>query len=129
MSARNEVVDQFMRELEHPRKAEIEYLRQVLLACDSEVTEHVKWNAPSFRFRGDDRVTFRLQPKNRVQLVFHRGVKVKDTEHFGFEDEEGLLEWVSADRAVVTFQDSHDVELKADAVARLASAWMQATSE
>jgi hypothetical protein len=32
-----------------------------------------KWNAPSFRHAGEDRVTFRLQPGDKLQLIFHRG--------------------------------------------------------
>ena len=49
--------------------------------------EHVKWNAPSFCYAGVDRVTFRLQPGNRLQLVLHRGAKVRDdAADFRFED-------------------------------------------
>ena len=38
-----------------------------LLAIDLPITERVKWNAPSFCVDGDDRVTMRLQPKDRVE--------------------------------------------------------------
>jgi hypothetical protein len=39
--------------------------RTDVLASDDGITEHVKWNAPSFCYAGVDRVTFRLQPGNR----------------------------------------------------------------
>ena len=70
-------VDSFMSGLRHPRKNEIEAVRSSILASAPGITERVKWNVPSFGSVGDDRVTFRLQPGNRVQLIFHRGAKVR----------------------------------------------------
>ena len=52
-------------------------------------------------------MTFRLFPEDRVQLVFHRGSKVKgDADDFAFDDDTGLLSWVAADRAVVALRDA-----------------------
>lgn len=129
MSNRNEAVDRFMAELEHPLKEEIELVRSSILGSSKEVTEHIKWNAPSFCFKGDDRVTMRLQPKGRLQLIFHRGVKVKDSKDFVFEDTSGLLEWAAADRAVVTLQDMKDVKAKKAALVKLVKQWMKSTSD
>ena len=71
------------------------------------ITEHVKWNAPSFCYAGEDRVTFRLYPEDRAQLVFHRGSRVKDdADAFAFDDDTGLLRWVANDRAVVALRDA-----------------------
>ena len=51
-------------------------------------------------------MTFRLFPEDRVQLIFHRGSKVKgDAGDFVFDDT-GLLGWIAADRAVVALQDA-----------------------
>jgi hypothetical protein len=60
-------VDTFLDDLVHPRKAEIEELRAVLLGSSPGMTERVKWNAPSFCVNGDDRITFRLQPGDRME--------------------------------------------------------------
>ncbi len=127
MAKKAEDVERFMRELEHPLKAEISRVRSAILAASSEVTEHIKWNAPSFCIGGEDRVTFRLQPEDRFQLVFHRGSKVKDAKGFRFEDDSGLLEWAAADRAVLTFQDAKDVKAKSAAAVELVARWMEAT--
>jgi hypothetical protein len=70
-------VDAFLRELSHPMKDEIVEVRAAILASDEQITEHIKWKAPSFCYHGDDRVTFRLLPEG-LQLVFHRGAKVRD---------------------------------------------------
>jgi hypothetical protein len=46
--------------------------------------------------RDDDRITFRLQPGDRVQLVFHRGTRKRDdATTFSFQDGTGLMEWVA----------------------------------
>jgi hypothetical protein len=67
-------VDTFLDDLVHPRKAEIEELRAVLLGSSPGMTERVKWNAPSFCVNGDDRITFRLQPGDRMERpVFAMG--------------------------------------------------------
>ena len=120
-------VDRFLAELEHPLKAGVEQLRADILASDDAITEHVKWNAPSFCHGGVDRVTFRLQPGNRLQLVLHRGAKVRDdAADFRFDDDSGLLDWVAPDRAVVTFRDLDDVAARRSAVADLVRRWVAA---
>jgi hypothetical protein len=82
-------------------------LRLAILDSNDRITEHVKWNAPGFCYAGEDRVTFRLYPEDRVQLVFHRGSRVKDVAvSFAFEDDTGLLRWVANDRAVVALRDA-----------------------
>jgi Domain of unknown function (DU1801) len=88
--------------LDHLLKEGIERLRTAILDSNDGITEHVKWNAPSFRYVGEDRVTFRLYPADRAQLVFHRGSRIKPgAKDFAFDDDTGLLRWVAADRAVV----------------------------
>jgi hypothetical protein len=99
---RSQEVDGFMGGLDHTRKEGMERLRTAILNSNDGISEHVKWNAPSFRYAGEDRVTFRLYPSDRAQLVFHRGSKVEPgAKDFAFEDDTGLLEWVAADRAVM----------------------------
>ncbi len=120
-------VDAFLAELEHPHKSAIELLRAAILAADDGITEHVKWNAPSFCFGGVDRATFRLQPGNRLQLILHRGVKVRDDAgEFRFEDPAALLEWVAADRAVITVADLADAKARLPEVVELIRRWMLA---
>lgn len=120
-------VDEFMRKLEHPMKREIEAVRAIVKDADGRITERIKWNAPSFCYAGDDRVTFKLYPPERIQLVFHRGAKVKDGEPFSFTDDSGLLAWVASGRGLVTFENMEDVEAKAPALRELVRRWVQTT--
>lgn len=130
--AKAPTVEQFLEDLSHPRKAEILELRRAILGANSDITEQVKWNAPSFCINGDDRVTFRLQPKDVVELVFHRGAKKRtetDTSAFSFDDPKGMVTWRGADRGIVAFADRHDVEDKLPAVVDLVDRWMKATAD
>jgi hypothetical protein len=125
MPNRSQEVDRFMRKLNHPLKEGVEQLRAAILDSNDQITEHIKWNAPSFRYAGEDRVTFRLYPENRVQLVFHRGAKAKsDAEDFAFEDDTGLLRWVADDRAVVALRDVKDAEAKQRALVEVVNRWV-----
>ncbi len=122
MPNRTQEVDRFMKELEHPFKEEVERLRSAILESNDRISEHIKWNAPSFRYAGEDRVTFRLYPEDRVQLVFHRGAKVKrDGKDFVFHDGTGLLKWVARDRAVVALRDA---EARRPALVDLVNRWI-----
>jgi hypothetical protein len=118
-------VDAFMVTLDHPARAAIQRLRSLLLGADPRIAEGIKWNAPSFRYRGDDRLTFNLHPKDRIQLVFHRGAKVKDNQDFVFEDHSSLLEWRSEDRALLTLMDMDDYRSKEQAVVSLVKQWVE----
>jgi hypothetical protein len=120
-------VDAFLAELRHPLKPGVERLRAAILASDDRISEHVKWNAPSFRFAGEDRVTFRLQPGDRLQLVLHRGVRKRDdVAEFRFADPSGRVEWAAPDRGVLTFRDLEDVEARTPEVVRLVGRWLAA---
>jgi hypothetical protein len=127
MANRNADVDEYMKALDHPLKEGIEQVRLGILNSDTRITEHIKWNAPSFCMNGEDRVTFNVHPKGGVQLVFHRGTKAKDSKDFAFEDGAGLLEWRAADRAVVTLRDMSDIEAKEAALIETVNRWMEYT--
>lgn len=120
-------VDQFLAALHHPLKEGVLRLRAAILAADPEITEHVKWNAPSFRYGSEDRVTFRLQPRGKLQLIFHRGAKVRaDTADFVFADPSGLMTWPAPDRAVIDFPDLASVAAHEPEIGPLVKRWILA---
>jgi hypothetical protein len=127
MGAPSADVEQYLVDLQHPLKEGVLQLRAAILASDPAISEHVKWNAPSFRYAGEDRVTFRLQPRGRLQLIFHRGAKVRaDTSGFVFEDPSGLMTWPAPDRAVVDFPDLAAVTTRQEQVIALVQRWVLA---
>ena len=118
-------VEEFLATLDHPQVDDVRRLRAAIMASDADLTEHVKWRAPSFCSNGVDRVTFRLFPADHLQLVFHRGAKPQDTAGFEFPDDTGLLRWADTDRAVLTLGDSADVAAKQDAIVALVERWVR----
>lgn len=45
-----------------------------------------------------------------MQLVFHRGVKARDTTGFACDGDTGPMEWAAPDRAIVQLTDSADMQ-------------------
>ncbi|WP_317890669.1 DUF1801 domain-containing protein [Paenibacillus arenilitoris] len=120
----HERVVAFLNDLEHPLKAEIEEVRSILLSANDRLTEQIKWNAPSFCYENEDRVTFNLRGNGYFLLVFHRGAKAKAAKET-YEDETGLLEWAAADRATVKFTDMDDVAAKKEKLAEAVNRWIE----
>lgn len=122
-------VAEFLNNFEHPLKKEIEEVRKIILSTNESITEHIKWNAPSFCFNNEDRVTFNFQGKGFFRLIFHCGAKVKDhaVNRNLFEDTTGLLDWVTTDRAMIKLTDMNDVESKKEKLAAVVVKWIEVT--
>ena len=99
-----EEVNQFMEKLDHPFKAEVQMIREIIKNVDSEITEQIKWKAPSFSYKGEYLVTFNLRDQQKIHLVFHNpkiaNVKSK------------LLEGDYEDRRMAYFADENDIKAK-----------------
>ena len=110
-------VDGFMRNLEHPLKPEVQAVREIIKAVNPGITEQVKWNAPSFSYKGY-MVTFNLRPKQHVHLVWHNpGVVHVDSE---------LLEGDYPDRRMTYLVDMKDVTAKKAELKRVVQALVDA---
>lgn len=120
-----ENVESFLASLEHPFKAEIVALRQIILGADPGITEGIKWNAPSFR-TSEYFATFQLRAKDGVQVILHLGAKKRDTAATGIAiaDPESLLEWLAKDRASVKFRDLKDIDARRSAFAEVIRQWI-----
>jgi uncharacterized protein YdhG (YjbR/CyaY superfamily) len=102
--SRTDKVDEFLENLSHPLKAEIEAVRSIIKGVNKNINEEIKWNAPSFNYKGEYLVTFNLRDAKRIHLVFHNPhiVKVKSE----------LLEGNYVDRRMVYLTDMQDVKKK-----------------
>ncbi|WP_338452689.1 DUF1801 domain-containing protein [Niallia oryzisoli] len=122
-----EQVAEFISNLEHPLKEEIAMVRKIILSTDKKITEHIKWNAPSFCYEGEDRITFNLHGKGFFRLVFHCGAKVKDrnTNEQLIIDTSGLLEWKAVDRAMMKFTDKKDINAKEEKLKEIITKWLE----
>jgi hypothetical protein len=94
-------VDDFMATLDHPLKAEVQRLRGLIKGVDPDITEQVKWKAPSFSCAGEYLVTFNLRATRHVHLVFHNPRIA--------EVDSDLLEGDYPDRRMAYFTSAQDV--------------------
>lgn len=120
-------VDAFMRALEHPYKPEISAIRDIILAADPMIAEGIKWAAPSFRTR-EFFATFHLRAKGCVQIILHRGAKVRDgasPERLPIADPGRMLEWLSKDRASVKLHSLTEIEERRADLSSLISQWIK----
>jgi uncharacterized protein YdhG (YjbR/CyaY superfamily) len=99
-----EQVNEFMDKLDHPFKAEVEMVREIIKNVNKDITEQIKWNAPTFSYKGEYLVTFNLWEKGRIHLVFHNPMisKVKSK----------LLEGDYDDRRMAYFTNKSDIQAK-----------------
>lgn len=118
--------DALLRARAHPLGDVIQALRALLRETEPGLEEHVKWNAPSYRHQGEDRITFQLRDDDRVRLVFHCGSKPSDrgrTQRL-VDDPAGLLEWAAPDRGIASFRSLAEVRQHASALAALVRRWL-----
>jgi uncharacterized protein YdhG (YjbR/CyaY superfamily) len=102
--SRTDMVDEFLENLSHPLKAEVEAVRSIIKGVNKDINEEIKWKAPSFNYKGEYLVTFNLQDEKRIHLVFHNSQisKIKSK----------LLEGDYKDRRMAYFADMRDIEAK-----------------
>ncbi|WP_031221250.1 DUF1801 domain-containing protein [Asticcacaulis benevestitus] len=117
-----------MAALDHPHKAAIETLRGIIMAVDPVIGEGIKWNAPSFSapsVTGKDEwfATFHPRAKSGVQIILHRGAKVRG--YTGtIDDPDQLLEWLATDRARLSFGDEADIAPKREPLTMILRQWI-----
>lgn len=96
-------VNDYLADFDHPLKAEIEAIREIILSASDKITESVKWSAPSYAYK-DNLCTFNPRAKKFVNLTFHKGALINDTT--------GLLEGDQKEARVARFANMQEVEAK-----------------
>jgi Domain of unknown function (DU1801) len=119
-------VNEFMNQLDHPFKAEIQAIRTAILGVSTGVAEGIKWNAPSYRTT-EYFATTNLREKAGVGLILHLGAKVRDVgpEGISIQDTAGLLKWLAKDRAMIVFKDMNDFKAKKAAFEKVLKQWLK----
>jgi hypothetical protein len=103
-----EKVAEYMAQLNHPLKAEMEALRRIIKQANPAIAERIKWNAPSYYTR-EDLLTFNHRMQDKVHLIFHNIAIVQIKSE--------LLEGDYKDRRMTYFKDmeavnTHQAELE-----------------
>ena len=104
-------VDDFMEDLDHPFKVEVQTVRDIIKNVNKDIAEEIKWKAPSFSYNGEYLVTFNLWEREHIHLVFHNPEisKVKSK----------LLEGDYDHRRMVHLFDQDDIKAKKPALEKV----------
>ena len=113
--------------LDDQTREQVQLLRDIIASLDADLAEHIKWNAPSYVFDGEDRITMNLRNKQGlVKLVLHMGATRLENRKGTpvLLEDEGIVEWASDIRGFVTFADLADVRAKEPALRRVLARWL-----
>jgi uncharacterized protein YdhG (YjbR/CyaY superfamily) len=72
---RNREVDSWFKRYENPMKPIVEHIRQIVLGADRRIEECIKWQAPTFTYRGN-LASFFPKSKQHASLMFHTGARI-----------------------------------------------------
>lgn len=120
MKNKTEKVTQFIEQLDNPLREEINAVREIILAASDQITEDIKWSAPSFAYK-DNMATFNPRAKKFVNLTFHKGALINDTT--------GLLEGDKKEARVARFKNMEEVIAKKEALEAVVLKWIEVMDE
>jgi hypothetical protein len=120
-------VADFLEDLDETKRAQVEVLRSIILASNTTLSEHIKWNAPSYILDGEDRITFNVRNKeNLVKLVIHMGATRTENKKGTpvLDDASGLITWSSDIRGILTFSSLEDITSNKDVINDIVNRWL-----
>ena len=107
-------VDVWMPKYRSPQKPLVEAVRQFILKSDERMGECIKWQAPTFTYKGN-LASFYPKSGAHVSLMFHTGAKITG--------EFPSLEGTGDTSRVMKFLDPADRKAKSAELKRLVKAW------
>jgi hypothetical protein len=108
-------VDAWFAAREHPMKEAMQRARRLILEADPRVAESIKWQTPTFAYRGNI-VSFN-PAKKMVSLLFHRGAEIPGD--FPRLEGDGRL------TRVMRFADVNEVDNGAEELQAVIRAWCE----
>ena len=120
-------IDEFLDDQIPERLAEINMIRSLILKSEPALAELIKWNAPSYVYKGEDRITFNLLNKqNQLRLLIHMKKKKKEDKKAKpiLIEDEGIVEWNSDIRGTIVFDGISDIESKKLSLQKVIKRWL-----
>lgn len=73
--ARSKAVGAWLQQYDNPMKDVVQRIRAIVLGADKRVEECIKWQAPTFTYRGN-LASFYPKSKQHASLMFHAGAQI-----------------------------------------------------
>ncbi|WP_109211963.1 MULTISPECIES: DUF1801 domain-containing protein [Microbacterium] len=110
-------VDAWFERYDNPQKALVDAVRRAVLDADPRVSETIKWQAPTFVYKGNI-ASFYPKTRTHASLMFHTGAMLPDPD--------GILDGEGDVSRVAKFADQADLDHKRAALQQLVRAWIAA---
>ena len=116
---KNPQFDEFMANLKHPLKEEMQRVREIILGPENKMTEVIKWGGPTFIYKGN-LATLTPRTKRFVNLFFQTGALIKAGH--------GILAG-DANEVRVAFHNMKDIDEKEEALKAVVREWIHLKDE
>jgi hypothetical protein len=113
---KNPEVDEYLKKKVHPLSDEINRVREIILATDDRITEGIKWQSPTFMYKGNIASYF-MNAKKHVSLMFHKGATINDPT--------GLLDGDGKEGRTAKFYSMDDIEEKKPKLESVIKEWIR----
>ncbi len=113
---KNPKVDAFLEEKAHPMEKEIQRVREIILSAHPGVEETIKWNSPTFMYKGN-MASYFMNAKKHVSLMFHKGALIHDPS--------GLLEGDGKEGRTAKFGSMNEIEKRKKDLEEVVRAWIE----
>lgn len=110
---RSPEVESWFEDLEHPMKAEMMAVREVVLS-DGRIDETIKWKSPTFMYRGN-LASINPRTKAHVSLMFHTGATIPG--------DHPMLQGGGDTARYARFESLEEVEATTEALKGVIDAW------
>lgn len=115
--ATDPAVDSWLEAKRHPQTEVMQAVRYAILEADARVTETIKWQSPTFAYKGN-MASIMPGAKAFVSLMFHRGAEIPGS-HPELQGGGDVARYMR-------FESLADVEAKRAALSAVVRAWCDA---
>ena len=118
-------IEEFLNDLSPDALLQVNALRKIIKGS-ADVEEHIKWNAPSYVYDGEDRITFNMHGTD-IKVLIHMGAVKKEDKSAPpvMADQSGLITWNSNIRGTISFSSMDDIKLKRQAFTGIIDRWLK----
>ncbi len=107
-------VEDWLERYENPMKPVVLKLREIILSSDRRMDECIKWQAPTFTYKGN-MASFFPKSKKHASLMFHQGAKIPGTHD--------LLEGEGETSRAMKIGSVEEAEKNRPAIEKIVKAW------
>ncbi len=113
---KNPIVDDYLKEKQHPLTKEIQRVREIILATHEGIEETIKWSSPTFMYKGNI-ASFFMNAKKHVSLMFHKGALIND--------KSGLLIGDGKEARTAKFMNTEEIEGRKEDLQNVVLEWIK----